>query len=1057
MTIKNVKFREKDRIDTVLSSIGEQKIPKSWLSPISTQILNESLMGNISIVFSQGPLNLTPLICALLQEFHEKKTQDILVGIPRNQFIKRNKEYCKKFYSLYSNKGFFYDNILYCSADVKNYKTTKLKLDTIKLRPKYGKSNFKDSYEQNLIQDLDEGICANWPKIISVPIDYTLPDNLLENKEFYFENSSYILEPFTPGFVILESINERLISLNAVKYVVNQLEKNKLGGIIHFSWPYLPGLKNFLDEISLSEIVSIFHFGKRYGIEMREKFTSYLLKLDNNSKKAQITTIEDFIKKHPGFKYLSLEGENWNGYYPEPVKFSELDNIEVFVPKGTGFLPQDLVNAHNHMDTILLWIRQELKEIKLPPKYHSLMAFPPFIDSFLRPRDIMVSIPLESGTYRSYSIKDALNIYLKKGTPGLDIFLDLCSQLDNVADFPHLLTGIQTYPFIDKNTALFSYIYRQLYTLNGDEDREVHLMICDYTSQLGSRRKIINRIKKMLQFIKLNIHENALPKLKTNFFEKISLTSHKIQSSPIDNYIKLVNLDFEIIRSKYKININLTLLKDIENHVEKIKKNLQISFIDFRALISKLPEDIDKSFLLLPGPIPILSFRNDSPIITKGFDLLLRPFKKIIFFSYAGGDAKKLTEQAKLIDDLMSFDSQSEIAIKDLSLSINSMPDKLIVGLDGKPTFKPPKITNDLIIPDDTPFDTIFRDSMAHKFEAGDTEEIAHLSDIWNTLITPVATQLYVEKNISEYGYDYEQIRLNVIFKNTDRIDDIFLNPRSYVRVVSGGGDSYCLANELEVGQEIIYLETDDKESLDNYFIKSFSDYADWSLEEVLEVYTCLSKFIYAVQNIHSDSNFQKNDFKGLDWLDLEQKEELFKTIRYLLSTDESSGNKEAKIVKWQEIFNSNKNPWSNLSSLNIDNILKLKIECESGLDYLSYTNMYKISQLFGMKITENSFKSLLSSVHSKRIHFNPSSKAIHYFFRDPKNLEAIGTFIGNKNIELNYEEINEAGVHIWKILELIGHSISRVKEGRDNPYNEMDQIIKEKMRICKIMSIKNK
>ena len=94
------------------------------------------------------------------------------------------------------------------------------------------------------------------------------------------------------------------------------------------------------------------------------------------------------------------------------------------------------------------------------------------------------------------------------------------------------------------------------------------------------------------------------------------------------------------------------------------------------------------------------------------------------------------------------------------------------------------------------------------------------------------------------------------------------------------------------------------------------------------------------------------------------------------------------------------------------------------------------------------------TSIHSKRIGFGDRVKALHYFFRDSKNLRAIGKLIGNRDIIENFEEINDAGVNIWKVLELVGHSISRVREGKINPYNEMDQIICDRMLVCKIISV---
>ncbi|MFO7881968.1 MAG: hypothetical protein R6U52_05480 [Kosmotogaceae bacterium] len=1056
MTLKQVKYIEdKDKHDLILSSLESKgDFPKSWLSPISTQILHQSLIGGVSVVFAQGPLNLTPLICSLLQK---KEKQDILIGIPRRHFRKRKKKYSKVFYSLYDQRGiFFYKNILFVTADVKNSQSVSfLQLDKVKSRPNWGFKSYKDNFEETLKTKLNSKECNDWPKIVAIPIDYSLPEGLFQNTEIKYEKESYHFKPFSPSFVILESVNERIFSLNAVKSVINELVKNDIGGIIHFSWPYLPGLNSFLDEVATLENIMTFHLGKRYGIEMRYSFCNHLIQLDSLSTSVYPSCIEDYSREHPGFKELSLEGQDWDRYYPSPTKFSDMKNVDVYIPCSIGLISNEPATTYNHMDILLSEIRWELQDGEISPKFRSLMAFPPFIDSFLRPRDITVRTPLESGEYRSYPIKDAVKLCIDRETPGLNLFIDLCSQLDNVAVFNHILNGLQTSSYIGKSTALAHYIYRHLYTMDENEGKTIHLMVCDYTSQLGSRKKIIDKLVEMLEHITSDLTNHEFPKIKGEFFKKISLVDGKIDTITLKSEYKLIKLDFDISRSKQIIDVSLVLLN--EERI-RLQKKLMISFIDFGTLSSRPPQDLSNSYLLLPGPIPILSFKKDSPIITTGFDLLLRPFKRIVFFSYPGNNTKRLIEQSRLIDDLMGTDSKSDIALKDLSLSSNHIPKELIVGIKGAPDITPSSSIPDLDtnVPDDNPLDSNFRGSMIKKIKEEDEIEITQLSDIWRDLSKPREPRQYVSGG-GVYDYDYERILLKVRFKDTSQEDNIFLNPRSYIRVISENGDSYFLANELEVGQEIIHLQTEEKEGLDNYFIKSFSEYTEWSLEEILEVYTCLSLFLESIQKIQLYSNFDEEVFEGLYWLGLSEKEALYNSIKFLLSPLIDQIDTKELSTMWKETFSIDENIWSDLS-LNIknqiDQIKVIKKDFESGRNYTTYSNLYKIAKIFDLKLTENSFKSLLSSVRSKRMSSNPNSKTVHYFFRKPKSLYAIGKLIGNQDIINNFQEINEAGINIWKILELIGHSISRVKEGKDNPLNEMDQIIRDQMKICQIISI---
>ena len=221
MTLHDVWYTVKGQDDDpILIQNKGAKVPRSYLSPISTQILAASLNGNISLIFAQGPLQMTPLICVLMQK---KEKQDILIGIPRILFNKQTTDYSRIFYSLYERQKsmFFYQNILFATAEViSSLSGDSIKLDVIKSRPTWGIQKFKNQFEETLKGKLKSGECDSWPKIVVIPIDYGLPEGLLQQTDFMYAKECFRLKPFSPKFVILESVNERVITLEPIKGVI---------------------------------------------------------------------------------------------------------------------------------------------------------------------------------------------------------------------------------------------------------------------------------------------------------------------------------------------------------------------------------------------------------------------------------------------------------------------------------------------------------------------------------------------------------------------------------------------------------------------------------------------------------------------------------------------------------------------------------------------------------------------------------------------------------------------------------------------------------------------
>ena len=95
---------------------GKEAFPKVNLSPISTEILSQSIQDKILVVFARGSLNLTPLIASLRISKNDK---NIFIGIPSNIYSKINKKYSDDFSALYKDNGlFYYDGVLWCTAEI---------------------------------------------------------------------------------------------------------------------------------------------------------------------------------------------------------------------------------------------------------------------------------------------------------------------------------------------------------------------------------------------------------------------------------------------------------------------------------------------------------------------------------------------------------------------------------------------------------------------------------------------------------------------------------------------------------------------------------------------------------------------------------------------------------------------------------------------------------------------------------------------------------------------------------------------------------------------------
>ncbi|MGE9810819.1 hypothetical protein ACLIKE_05690, partial [Ferroplasma acidiphilum] len=161
-----IMFQTKNDSDTVLSGIDAKGNIKSILGPVSDSIIENSIKGNIVLIFSQGDLQLTPLIASLFIE--SESDGDVIIGIPTNKYDALNKIYYNNFFSLTKgDTNFIYKDALWCSIRKKkedNNKTaendddkTTFMLNGVQIKPKYGKLKYKKDIENSLTEELKNG------------------------------------------------------------------------------------------------------------------------------------------------------------------------------------------------------------------------------------------------------------------------------------------------------------------------------------------------------------------------------------------------------------------------------------------------------------------------------------------------------------------------------------------------------------------------------------------------------------------------------------------------------------------------------------------------------------------------------------------------------------------------------------------------------------------------------------------------------------------------------------------------------------------------------------
>jgi hypothetical protein len=338
-------------------------------------------------------------------------------------------------------------------------------------------------------------------------------------------------------------------------------------------------------------------------------------------------------------------------------------------------------------------------------------------------------------------------------------------------------------------------------------------------------------------------------------------------------------------------------------------------------------------------------------------------------------------------------------------------------------------------------FDDIIRDSYLTEIDASDEKEAKEMKTI-RELIRKLGknTQiddLHVANVDPQRGViSKHMVELGVEFESGQH-DRIAFPTTTLLRKRSNNEYVLSPAGELTVGDEVVYIETSLRESVDSFLLKDYLAENQISLEQVFEPLTCLKSFCDSLRNLVVNQEYSDTKLLNLYWLNSTQRQILYKLVQSLL--------KGRYLTLEDEFFAETKN--DNIWSDFITPAALIKIFSQKN-HKITLDLLYNIVNKAGLTLAPGSFKAY-SSVGS--------AGTKHYFFNNERDMHALGLLTGNKNLIENFDVINEHGRQLTRLLQIIGNSVSRVARGKPNPLNEMDVIIENSMKQCKVTRIQRR
>ncbi|WP_440952215.1 hypothetical protein [Methanococcoides sp. FTZ1] len=1082
------------------------------LSPFSISILGSVQNKKVTIVFSQGPLNISPIISCM---FALDTGNDVLIGTPgqpKKEFDSAFKKNTQIFHSLSYRKALkggsglfhYYENLLWCKGKINEEDNQFDSLD-VETKPKHGDSHFKKKFEKTYVNSLESGKFQKWPKIVTIPINTITPSSIIGSKKIPYKKTGLTLNKFDPKLIIFESINERRYSFDSLKKLIENVENNDVKLVLHFSWPYLNGVKSFIEEIQDNRDVNIFHFGKRFCIE---------------------TGLEKSVQDND-LKILSLESDMWDVYYPKNKKI-EYELISTCEDIGQSEISADNLSKWDFSyDYLVYAIRDGLDDVKIKSYDAYLLAFPPIFSNVLSPSEITRRFKIH-GVTRTLPIADTLSTQNKSLENPISNFRGLCNDFDMFRDLTQELNGLHTNSRTTKKTQFQAYLLEKIaksikqYGESNDSCNEI-IVVCNIEPYVFTESKfyesvsyLINTIGKITNDIRfyttisngntVNIHVNSNgysfkypiiisgelikkeildlknklhelnPTLKLQVdYDKQYLGKISIFVDTSIDYMKLNNEKDRLFKKSfeklvvYDNSINLKNSNIIEKSLNDLscqrkcdrseidfvmytKKNNEIENqvskkieIKYRKLVDLQNMNLNETKLcelIMPGSLPFHSLYEDELLIARGFDSLMRPFTNIIFMTYPGKDFAKARTQIDVFDQLLS-EKHTSVSLIDLKFSIEHTTDYHAY------TF--PVLPNEEIEGKSLGIESSPSDSSEEfiKTQLLSTEQIP--IENGKIAIKSIENMLQEIKN-KNLSMDEETLGKNsndprrenndyICFKvqyNNGIVENISFPRDSIIRRQVGDGYDICSVNDIEVSNRILYIKSEERESVENYLMRVLFKNSERSVDEILEPIMCFNIFYNSLKLMDFRKKDDINKMKNIYWLSESKKKNLFDLISMLNGLSESVAMKQAMIENSELYSIYEESIWYKLISLeelvSIFNISKTPI---------TKAKMYKISVVMGLDYVQESFNSLCR----KNV-----TDSKHYSFHNPQNLLAIGKLMGHEKIIENYIELNTYGQNIRTFLQQVGYSIKRVASGRDVFVNDIDLAIKDKMQQCLVL-----
>lgn len=1025
-----IQYKDKSGQDDVIFGSNQDDSVKTRLGPFTEEVLDGIIKNKVVLIFAQGDLEITPLATALFIENNNRK--DVIIGIPNHKYRYTDEEYYKKYFSLLDGKSaFLYKKVLWCngktSNDISDDEEPSMELANLKYSPKWGTSLYKSEINHSITHELNNGTINNRSFIVTFPLNVGIEDIILSSN-IKFSGHEYHLRPIDPKFVVLESVNEIFNTIEPVIHVIKSLIDHKMAGIIHFSWPYVRGLnkllqiKNFLTDEQMDKLV-ILHLGKKFTNNLKDYVTSSIL-ASNRSK-----TIEEVKKYYPSFTEFSIEAKNWESYYPEKKDY-ESNKIIFCVPNNTDQQHQNydesLLEATS-IDNKIEELKQELDEYQLPRQWRYFFAFMPFINSFMPPNKLKYTYKL-SDTYKKIQLPEIITMLKQNSSDDNNYFLtSLNGIVEDLSKTRHIydyLKNISTYKLNTKYSTVVSYIFKSLI-----HSEDSQFIVCEYnSSRLGFKSYMGDYLTQILNFLHKSV-PISIGKFPINDYTEFS-PDGEIINSGLD--FELVHIDFRNYNNDQTFEINAKLkTKDGILFTTKMKIVLE----NMTNLVSNINYyDTNNSILLLPGPLPIVRFDGEVPALSEGIDLFIRPFKNIVIFVNQGHNLKNARKQYTIIEDFLFGGESTPLSQKDMMVSYrlnNSHKLKSVV----KENYPPDKLNEEV---DSGDIETTLEESIREEFREdkknSDPVEYKALKDIWQS----IHTKQEYHYNTNSTSLSGNTIKLRVKFDIDYTEDIIQFSAGTYIRVINNNDNSNELVENLKPGQKIAYLKSETRDSLDNYFIKAYSSYKGFSIEDIYEPFKCLNILYKVLSDLDIRKPFDSLDFTNLYWLDDSQKLKLYNSVKFIInwSSYEQSTNDE-----FRKYF-LNSEIWNLLSKSDDKMLARLKEKYDS---VFGISQLYLIAKIFGLDYKRSSFNMLIQAMAQGK------SK---YFFYKEKNLLNLGLLLCYNNIIDYYDELTDAGKSIGTVLKHVGRSLNRVISKNFQPLSEMDSIIQEKVSICKIMEI---